>query len=38
VSLRLVGTLHEILLTVSDDADWIEADNLHQGIAKVEVL
>jgi hypothetical protein len=33
-----VGTLYEILLTVSDNADGIEANDLYQGIAKVEVL
>jgi hypothetical protein len=38
VALCLVGTLHEILLPVPDDADRIKTYDFHQGIFKAETL
>ena len=38
VALRLVGTLHEILVTIPDDADGIEAHDLHQRIVEAETF
>ena len=38
VALRLVGALHEILVAVPDNADGIEANDLHQRIVEAEAF